>query len=209
MARYTEAKCRLCRREGAKLFIKGARCITEKCPFVKRPNPPGIHTRMMRKPSYYSLQLREKQKVKRMYGMLEKQFRRFFNLAESAKGVTGRNLIQLLESRLDNTVFRSLFASSRNQARQIVLHGFIHLNGRKVNVPSCFLREGDEILVKNKDGMRNVIKDNIASSAKDRSVPSWLEVDKDNLKIKVLRLPEKEDLVLPVNEQLIIELYSK
>ena len=210
MARYTGPKCRLCRREGMKLFLKGLKCYTEKCPFTKRPFPPGQHGRTPRpKPSYYALQLREKQKLKRIYGMLEKQFKRFFKIAERKKGETGRILIQLLERRLDNVVFRACFAVSRNQARQIVRHGFVLVNGKKVDIPSYLVREGDKITLKEKENIRNMVKDYIKIITRERSVPNWLEVDFDKLEIKVLRLPEKEDTGLPIQEQLIVELYSK
>lgn len=209
MARYLGAQCRLCRREGMKLFLKGIRCVTEKCPFTKRPTPPGMHARARGKPSYYALQLREKQKVKRMYGMQEKQFRRFYEVANKSKGVTGRMLIQLLERRLDNVLFRSLLALSRNQARQFATHGVAFIDGRRTDIPSYLVKEGEFITIKVKDSLKKLMKEHIEMSSKERSVPAWLEVDKENFTIKVVRLPEKEDLVLPVNEQLIIELYSK
>ncbi|MEI8350362.1 MAG: 30S ribosomal protein S4 [Candidatus Omnitrophota bacterium] len=209
MGRYLEAKCKLCRREGMKLFLKGTRCATEKCAFAKRPTPPGMHTRISSKPSYYALQLREKQRAKRMYGMLEQQFKRFFKVAAKSKGVTGRTLIQLLERRLDNVIFRSIFTTSREQARQIVLHGFVFVSGKRVNIPSFLVDAGATIEIKGNDGIKKVIKSNIEINKKERSVIGWLETDDDNLKIKVLRLPEKEDLTLPINEQLIVELYSK
>lgn len=209
MGRYTEAKCRLCRRAGMKLFLKGTRCVTEKCAIAKRPTLPGVHTRSRAKPTNYALQLREKQKVKRMYGMLERQFKRFFNIASRSKGVTGRVLIQLLERRIDNIIYRALFASSRNQARQIVNHGFVFIGGKRVDIPSYTVKEGQAIEIKAKETVKKGIKENIEASSKERSVPSWLTVDKDNLKINVSRLPEKEDLVIPVDEHLIVELYSK
>jgi len=209
MARYLGANCRLCRREGMKLFLKGTRCVTEKCPFAKRPTPPGMHTRTSGKPSYYALQLREKQKVKRLYGMQEKQFRRFYEVASKSKGVTGRTLIQLLERRLDNVLFRSLLALSRNQARQYVNHGVAFIDGRRADIPSYLVKEGESIEIKAKDSLKKLMKEHIEMSSKERSVPAWLAIDKENFTIKVVRLPEKEDLVLPVNEQLIIELYSK
>ncbi len=210
MARYIGSQCRLCRREGAKLFLKGIRCVTEKCAFTKRPFAPGKTGKTMtKKGSYYSMQLREKQKVKRLYGMLEAQFRRFYDIATSAKGVTGRTLMQLLERRLDNVVFRSLFALSRNQGRQFVRHGSAFIGGRRVDIPSYLVKEGDVIEFKVKDKMKALIKEHIELSAKERSVPTWLTVDKENLTITVNRLPEKEDIILPINEQLIIELYSK
>lgn len=209
MARYTESKCRLCRREGMKLFLKGPRCNTEKCSFTKRPYPPGLHGKRQGKLTNYALQLREKQKVKRMYGVLEKQFRRFFNIAQKTKGVTGQILIQVLERRLDNVIFRSLFTLSRSEARQIVLHGSVHINKRKVNIPSCLIELGDEIEIKAKDSIVKKIRENIELNEKERSVPTWLSVDKDKLIVKINRLPERDDLTIPVSEQLIVELYSK
>jgi len=210
MGRYTDAKCRLCRRAGTKLFIKGPRCITEKCSFTKRPMPPGSAVQRRRpKSTNYSLQLTEKQKVKRMYGMLERQFKRFFMLAHKARGVTGGILIQLLERRLDNIIYRTLFAFSRNHARQIVQHGFVFVDGKRVNIPSYIIKEGQSIEIKGKDSIKTSLKENVEINSKERSVPAWLQVDNSNLKVKIIRLPEKEDLVIPVNEQLIVELYSK
>jgi len=168
-----------------------------------------MHTRTSGKPSYYALQLREKQKVKRLYGMQEKQFRRFYEVASKSKGVTGRTLIQLLERRLDNVLFRSLLALSRNQARQYVNHGVAFIDGRRADIPSYLVKEGESIEIKAKDSLKKLMKEHIEMSSKERSVPAWLAIDKENFTIKVVRLPEKEDLVLPVNEQLIIELYSK
>ncbi len=209
MARNLGSKCKLCRREGMKLFLKGTRCSTEKCAFAKRPTPPGMHTRVSSKPSYYALQLREKQRVKWMYGMLERQFKRFFKIGTKTKGATGRSLLQLLERRLDNVVFRALFSTSREQARQAVLHGFVFVDGKRVDIPSYLIKENQTIEVKGKDTFKKSIRDTFESNSKDRSIPGWLEVDKDTLTAKILRLPEKEDMVLPVNEQLIVELYSK
>ena len=210
MGRYVEAKCRLCRRAGMKLFIKGTRCITEKCAFAKRPTPPGMRGKGRRsKPSYYSLQLNEKQKVKRMYGLLERQFKKFFKVANKSKGVTGRVLLQLLERRLDNVVFRALFGFSRNQARQMVSHGFVFVNDKRVNIPSYVVGDGQTIDIHAKDSIKKSIKEAVEVNAKERSVPSWLTVDNANLKINIVRLPEKEDLTIAINEQLIVELYSK
>lgn len=209
MGRDLGAKCRLCRKEGMKLFLKGKRCSSEKCAVARRTTPPGMHTRIRSKPSYYALQLREKQRVKRMYGMLERQFRRFFSIATKAKGVTGRALIQLLERRLDNVIYRALFAFSRNHARQLVQHGFIFIGGKRVNIPSFIIKEGDSIEIKAKDSFKKLLKEISEINAKERSVASWLTVDSDNLTIKINRLPEKEDIALPINEQLIVELYSK
>ena len=212
MGRYLEAKCKLCRREGMKLFLKGTRCNTEKCAFVKRPYSPGFHgkgTGRQRKASYYAQQLREKQKVKRMYGMLERQFRRYYTIAAKTKGATGRKLIEMLERRLDNVIFRALFAFSRTEARQIVKHGFVFVNGRRVDIPSAQVKENDEIHIKANEKYTKLIKETIEINSKGRSVATWLKVDKENLKLQIVRLPEKEDLVLPISEQLIVELYSK
>ena len=164
---------------------------------------------MMRKPSNYALQLREKQKVKRMYGLLERQFKRYYVLASRSKGVTGRMILQLLERRLDNVAFRLLLASSRSQARQLVLHGFLFVNGRRVDIPSYLVKADDKVEFRAKAQLATTVKKNIEGYEKERSVASWLFLDKENLKAEVLRLPEKEDLIVPVNEQLIVELYSK
>ena len=210
MARYVDAKCKLCRREGAKLFLKGPKCNSEKCPFSRRPFAPGMGGKLNRsKPSYYAMQLREKQKVKRMYGMLEKQFRRFFALAESSKTESGRKLIELLERRLDNVVYKALFFLSLNQARQMVRHGVVFSGRKRINIPSYIVRQGEKIEIKASDKIKKQIKENIEINAKEKSVPGWLKVDKDELKITIERLPEKEDLVIPINEQFIVELYSK
>lgn len=209
MGRYLGPTCRLCRREGEKLFLKGLKCFTEKCPFSKRPYPPGMHGKKQTKPSYYALQLREKQKVKRMYGMLEKQFKRFFQLAAKSKEPTGRKLLELLERRLDNVIYRALFAVSRAEARQIVRHGFVFIEDHRVDIPSYIVKEKEEIYIKAKESVIKKIKENIELNSKYRSVPSWLSVDKENLRIIIERLPQKEDLTISVNEQLIVELYSK
>ena len=209
MARYTDASCRLCRREVEKLFLKGTKCFTEKCAVTKRAFPPGQHGQGRKtKLSNYGLQLREKQKVRRMYGVLEKQFRKYFKIASKTKGVTGKVLIQLLERRLDNVIFRLGLGISRPQARQIVRHNQIFVNSRRVNIPSFLVDTGDTIQVKVKEKGLNKIKENLETS-KDRTVPSWLEFNKNDLTAKVLRLPEKEDILLPIQEQLIVELYSK
>ncbi|MDD4955807.1 MAG: 30S ribosomal protein S4 [Candidatus Omnitrophica bacterium] len=209
MGRNLGSKCKLCRREGMKLFLKGNRCSMEKCAFAKRPTPPGMHTRVSSKPSYYALQLREKQRAKWMYGMLEKQFRRFFHVATKTKGATGRALLQMLERRVDNVIFRSLFTTSREAARQMVLHGFVLVNGKRVNIPSFLVSAGETIEIKAKDNTKKALKETYDANAKERSIVAWLSVDKDALSAKILRLPEKEDIVLPINEQLIVELYSK
>ena len=209
MARYTDASCRLCRREVEKLFLKGTKCFTEKCAVVKRAFPPGQHGQGRKaKLSNYGLQLREKQKVRRMYGVLEKQFRRYFKIASKTKGVTGKVLIQLLERRLDNVIFRLGLGISRPQARQIVRHNHIFINSKRVNIPSFLVETGDVIQVKVKEKGLNKIKE-ILDTSKDRTVPSWLEFNKNELTAKVLRLPEKEDIQQPIQEQLIVELYSK
>jgi len=209
MGRYLGPKCRLCRREGEKLFLRGLRCFTEKCSFSKRPYPPGMHGKKQTKPSYYALQLREKQKVKRMYGMFEKQFKRFFQLAAKSKEPTGRKLLELLERRLDNVIYRALFATSRAESRQIVRHGFVFIGDHRVNIPSYIVKEKEEIYIKAKESVIKKIKENIELNSKYRSIPGWLSVDKENLKIVIERLPQKEDLTISVNEQLIVELYSK
>ncbi|MCM8797623.1 MAG: 30S ribosomal protein S4 [Candidatus Omnitrophica bacterium] len=209
MARYIKAVCRLCRREGEKLFLKGARCFTEKCAVAKRAYAPGQHGENRKaKLSNYGLQLREKQKVKRMYGVLEKQFRRYFEIASKSKGVTGKVLLQLLERRLDNVVFRLGLGISRSQARQIVRHNYIYVNDRTVNIPSYSVAKDEIIRVKVKEKALKKIRENLELS-KDRTVPSWLEFDAANLMAKVVRLPEKEDIQQPIEEQLIVELYSK
>ena len=211
MGRYLGPQCRLCRAEGVKLYLKGERCNTDKCPITKRKGMPGKGPRArIRKRSDYGFQLREKQKVKRMYGMLEKQFKIFFLKAERMRGITGENLIQLLERRLDNIVYRMHFASSRKMARQIVSHGHILVNGRKVNVPSYLVKENDEIEVKEKSKKLLAIKDSLKEYSRAGVVP-WLEVDPDRVWGKVKMIPRRNDVtdLADVNEQLIVELYSK
>ncbi len=208
MARYTEAVCRLCRRDGEKLFLKGTRCYTPKCAFAKRAFAPGQHGMNKSKLSNYGVQLREKQKVKWMYGVLERQFRKYFEVASRKKGVTGRILLQLLERRLDNVIFRLGIAASRVQARQIVGHNFIYVNSRRVNIPSFLIDKDDLIELRAKDKALKKIRENM-EAIKDRAVPSWLEFSHQDLKAKVLRLPEKEDSGSTIEEQLIVELYSK
>lgn len=209
MGKYQGSKCRLCRREVMKLFLKGTKCTTEKCPVSRRAYAPGQHGKMRIKLSNYGLQLREKQKVKRMYGILERQFRKYFKIASKTKGVTGKVLLQLLERRLDNVIYRLGFATSRAQARQIVRHNFITVNSRRVNIPSYLIEKDDSIEIKsNKDSALNKIRDNI-ELCKDRGVPKWLAADNTVLKAKIIRLPEKEDIQQPIQEQLIVELYSK
>jgi len=211
MARYTDAVCKLCRRQGEKLFLKGTRCNTEKCAASKRAYPPGQHGqggKRRSKLSNYGLQMKEKQKVKRMYGVLEKQFRRYFQIASKSKGVTGKILLQLLERRLDNVIFRLGLGLSRAQARQIVRHNFIQVNSRRVNIPSYLIVEGDIVQVKVKDKALVKVKE-IMEQSKDRTVPPWLEFKPAELTAKVLRLPGKEDIQQVIQEQLIVELYSK
>jgi len=208
LARYTGPKCRLCRREGTKLFLRGDRCYTDKCAYERRPYAPGDHGRRRKKSSDYEIQLREKQKVKRLYGVLETQFRRYFEIAEAKKGVTGANLLRLLELRLDNVVYRLGFANSRNQARQLVRHGHFMVNGRKVDIPSYQVRVNDVIEVKEKSRKLPVIQEAQEVVAR-RGIPSWLELDADNYRGVVKALPEREDITFPINENLIVELYSK
>lgn len=211
MARYTDAICRLCRRQGEKLFLKGTKCNTEKCPINKRAYAPGQHGEgkgRRQKLSNYGLQLREKQKVKRTYGVLEKQFRKYFEIASRTKGVTGKVLLQLLERRLDNVIFRMGLGISRPQARQIVRHNFIFVNGRRVNIPSFLIDKDDLVQLKAKDKALTKIKDNLELS-KERSIPSWIKFNAADYSAQVLRLPEKEDIQQNIQEQLIVELYSK
>ncbi|MCF7887015.1 MAG: 30S ribosomal protein S4 [Candidatus Omnitrophica bacterium] len=209
MARDLRPKCKLCRRAGMKLYLKGIRCLTEKCAVAKRPTPPGMQRRQRSKPSYYALQLREKQKAKNIYGLLERQFRRFFEIAHKSEGATGQILVQQLERRLDNIVFRSLFALSRSQARQLVRHGFVFIDNRRVDIPSFLIKKDQVIEFRIDEGVKNLIKENIEISQKEKSVPEWLGVDNQNYKITVKRLPTKEDTTIPIQEQLIVELYSK
>jgi len=209
MARYASASCRLCRREGAKLFLKGERCVTEKCAFERRGYAPGEHGRDRRlKASDYALQLREKQKARRVYGIMERQFRNYFQKAERQKGVTGVVLLQLLESRLDNVVFRMGFAPSRKAARQFVRHGHITVNGKPVDIPSFIVSVGDEIAVNRKSKKIPAIVQ-AAESRKGQPSYSWLETDLDRLTGRFLQLPSREDIPVPIQEQLIVELYSK
>ncbi len=208
MARYINAVCRLCRRAGEKLFLKGTRCVTPKCAISKRNYAPGQHGQGRQKLSNYALQLKEKQKAKWMYGVLERQFRRYFEIASKTKGVTGKVLLQLLERRLDNVIFRMGLGISRAQSRQVVRHNFIYVNSKRVNIPSYLVKQGDIVQIKAKEKALKKIADNLEIS-RDRSVPSWLEFNLKELKAKVLRLPEKEDIQQPIQEQLIVELYSK
>lgn len=209
MARYTGASCRLCRRENLKMYLKGDRCYSDKCAFERRSYGPGQHGQnRFRKVSDYAIQLREKQKVKYMYGMFEGQFRQFFYKADRAKGVTGENLLVMIESRLDNTLYRLGFASSRDQARQMVRHNHFLVNNRKVNIPSYQVSVGDLITLKEKSRKNVLIADNLEGAAR-RGVPSWLELDAANFQGTVKALPNREEITMPIQEQLIVELYSK
>jgi len=208
LARYKESVCRLCRREGLKLFLKGDRCFSDKCAFERRSYAPGDHGQMRRKHSDYGVQLREKQKLKRMYGLLERQFRGYFEKADRQKGITGTNLLLFLERRLDNMIFRMGFANSRNEARQLVRHDHFLVNGKPVNIPSYLVNVGSEILVREKSKKVGRILEAMETVAR-RGVPQWLELDKDNFKGVVKSLPSREELVMPVQEQLVVELYSK
>jgi small subunit ribosomal protein S4 len=209
MARYIGPVCRLCRREGMKLFLKGERCYTEKCAIEKRNIPPGQHTKLRRaKLMGYGLQLREKQKVKRIYGVLENQFRRYFEAAERQRGITGETLLQLLERRLDNVIYRLGLATSRAQARQLVRHGHFIVNGRKVDIPSYSLKAGDVVTVRSSSAQSASIQ-HAMEEVKGRGIPDWLALDADKMSGRIVSLPSREQINLPVQEQLIVELYSK
>lgn len=208
MARYTGPLCRLCRREGEKLFLKGSRCYTDKCAVEKRKYAPGQHGQNRGKLSDYGMQLREKQKVRRIYGVMEKQFRIYFKKASRMKGVTGEALLQLLERRLDNVVYRMGFAANRREARQLVRHGHFLVNGRTVDIPSYLLKPGDYVEIRESSKQLQIISDSL-SMAEHRGFPEWIEMDMQNLKGKFVRIPSREEIQLPVQEQLIVELYSK
>lgn len=207
MAKYTGPVCRLCRREGVKLYLKGDRCYSDKCAIVRRPVAPGQHGQSRRKTSEYGIQLREKQKARRIYGVLEKQFARYFEMAERMKGITGENLLQILERRLDNVVYRLGFASSRAQARQIVRHGHITVNGKRVNIPSYLVDVGDVIAVREKSASLELFK--AARENAGKAVVPWLQVDYEKLEGNVVALPSREDIDVPIEEHLIVELYSR
>jgi small subunit ribosomal protein S4 len=209
MARYTGPVCRLCRREKMKLFLKGAKCDSMKCPIERRPYPPGDHgrTQLRRKDSEYLVQLREKQKARRIYGLLEKQFRTLYQEANRQSGVTGENLLRMLETRLDNVAFRAGWGSSRAQARQLVRHGHVNVNGRRVTIPSFQLRKGDVVELRDKAKAMIVVRHNIETI--DRTVPPWLEPSAEKASVTVRDLPLREHIDVPVREQLIIELYSR
>ena len=208
MARYLGPSCRLCRREGVQLYLKGDRCYTDKCAIERRHYPPGQHGQRRGKLSDYGLQLREKQKVKRIYGILEKQFRGYFERAERQKGVTGTNLLVFLERRLDNVVYRLGFANSRAQARLMVRHGQMMVNGHKVSLPSFLVKKGDVIQVTEKSRNLPIIRDALEAVAR-RGLPAWVDLAKEEAKGRVIMLPTREDITMPIQEHLIIELYSK
>lgn len=208
MARYRESVCRLCRRESIKLFLKGDRCYSDKCAFERREYAPGDHGQGRRKTSDYGVQLREKQKLKRIYGLLEQQFRGYFYKADRQRGITGTNLLVYLERRLDNMVFRMGFATSRTEARQMVRHSHFTVNGNKVNIPSFLVKAGDVIQVRERSKKIIRIQEAMETVAR-RGVPSWLDLDKNEFKGTVKILPAREDLTMPVQEQLVVELYSK
>jgi len=206
LSRYVGPSCRLCRREGIKLFLKGERCYTEKCAIEKRNYPPGVHVETRGKFLEYGLRLREKQRLRRTYGLSEKQFKRFFEMAERKQGITGTNFLVLLERRIDNMVFRFGFATSRKEARQLVSHSHILVNGKKVSTSSFLVKPGDEVSAKHKDlpSVKNALE-----SVVRRGIPSWIELDKDNMKGTIKLLPTRDDITMPIKEQLIVEYYSR
>ncbi len=208
MAKYTGPICRLCRREGVKLFLKGDRCYSEKCAFEKRAYAPGQHGQRRSKQSEYGIQLREKQKARRIYGIGEGQFRKYFKEADRRKGVTGENLIVQLEQRFDNVVFRAGFADSRSQARQFVRHNHFKVNGKKANIPSMLLKVGDVIQLK-EGSKKSVVIKTIVDKFGQKNLPEWLNLDAENLAVKIVALPARENVDIPVSEQLIVELYSR
>ncbi len=208
MSRYRGSVCRQCRRENMKLFLKGDRCFSDKCSFDRRGYPPGEHGQKRGKQSDYGMQLREKQKVRRIYGISEKQFRIFFREADRRKGITGTNLLSLLETRLDNTVFRMGFVNSRNQGRHFVRHNHFVVNGKKVNIPSYQVKKGDVIELREKSRNIQAISESLDAIVR-RGIPQWLEIEKDKFKGQVVGIPVREDITLPIQEQLIVELYSK
>ena len=208
MARYTDEQCRICRRNGEKLFLKGSRCYTDKCSISRRNYAPGQHGQKRAKLSEYGTQLREKQKTRSFYGVGEKQFRKYFEMASNKKGVTGENLLQILESRLDNVVYRLGFGASRAEARQFVTHAQFNVNGKKVNIASYLVKPGDVISIRENKKDNSTIKANVEANA-TRPVPAWLEKDNENISGKVLRLASREDIDIALEEHLIVELYSK
>lgn len=211
MAKNKEAKCKICRREGVKLFLKGERCNSDKCSFDRKPYSPGLHGREKKRVTEYKIQLREKQKTKAMYGMLERQFSIFYKRADLKKGATGENLLRMLECRLDNVVYRLGFANSRAQARQLINHRHFSVNGKGTDIPSFIVKEGDIIAVKDNSKEAKIFKEIMADEniAARIATPAWLELNKDEMKGKVIRLPEREDLPQDIKENLIVELYSK
>jgi small subunit ribosomal protein S4 len=208
LARYTDSVCRLCRREGLKLFLKGERCYTDKCAIERRNYPPGMHGQGRSKFSEYAIQLREKQKVRRMYGLMERQFRRYFEIAERSRGITGEALLLLLEQRMDNMIYRMGFATSRAEARQFVRHGHFLVDGRKVDIPSFRVRPGQVISVRERSRSMGRINEAL-EQAERRGVPEWLEVSREAYTARVKALPTRADLTMPINEKLVVELYSK
>lgn len=208
MARYRGSVCRQCRRENMKLFLKGDRCFSDKCSFDRRGYPPGQHGQRRSKPSDYGIQLREKQKVRRIYGVSEKQFKLSFQRADRQKGITGTNLLTILETRLDNAVFRLGFVNSRNQGRHFVRHNHFTINGKKVNIPSFQVKKGDVIELREKSRKVQAISDSLDAIVR-RGVPQWLEINKENFKGQIVGIPTRDDITLPIQEQLIVELYSK
>jgi len=209
LAKYKEAKCKICRREGAKLFLKGERCHSEKCSFERKPYGPGNHGKDKKRVTEYKLQLREKQKTKAVYGMLEKQFGIFYDRADLKKGATGTNLLRMLECRLDNVVYRLGLATSRAQSRQLINHRHFAVNGIATDIPSFIVKEGDVVAVKGTSKNSKIFKETLEGAGERVSVPSWLELNKDEMSGKVVRLPEREDITEDVKENLIVELYSK
>ena len=208
MSRYKDAQCRVCRREGCKLFLKGERCYSDKCSISRRNYAPGDHGQKRAKLSEYGTQLREKQKTKSYYGVGERQFRKYFEMASRQKGITGENLLQILESRLDNVVYRLGYGASRSEARQMVNHGQFEVNGKKVNIPSYLVKAGDVVAVRENKKENKAIKGNVEANA-TRPTPAWLEKDFKNLSGKVVKLASREDIDIPIEEHLIVELYSK
>lgn len=208
MSRYRGSVCRQCRRENIKLFLKGDRCFSDKCSFDRRGYPPGEHGQKKGKLSDYGMQLREKQKVRRIYGLSEKQFRLSFKRADRKKGITGTNLLNILETRLDNTVFRMGFVNSRNQGRHFVRHNHFMINGKKVNIPSYQVKKGDVIELREKSRKVQIISDSLEAIVR-RGIPPWIEIDKNNFKGQIVATPAREEITLPIQEQLIVELYSK
>ena len=208
MSRYTGSVCRQCRREGVKLFLKGDRCFSDKCAITKRHTPPGMHGQGRRKMSEYGIQLREKQKVRRAYGVVESQFRKYYDIATNMKGVTGENMLSLLERRLDNVAYRLNFGESRPMARQMVMHGHVLVNGKKVDIPSYIIQDGDVISLREKSHEIEYFK-NLREQGASRMIPKWIEFDADKLEGKIVALPQRDDIDLTIEEHLIVEYYSR